>query len=244
MAIQESQLKRATLQTVVVDDIDFIVSNSTHAHPTVVSVAFKAKTSGASTVGYTEAQTRKTTTTVYTSQGGSKLEMGVGHRVKNSATNSQHGKAQKVPEHLAVPFVACPECAAGVRYNRLDNRLRRVHSKSQTTCTPRQQRAPRELVSCPTRQATVRKDKLAAHMRKVHCVLTMRDRRASLETRSTTPRTWFDRASDVLLDEHEQDGGRYLGFMARENCKFGSLPLYDDYSDGAWPSNDLAKQCD
>jgi len=244
MAIQEPQLKRKTLQTVVVDDIDFVVSNGTHAHPTVASVAFKAKTSGTSTVGYTEAQTRKTTTTVYTSQGGARLEMGVGWRVKTYATNSQHGKAQKMPVHTAGLFVACPECAAKVRYNRLDNRLRRVHSKSPTTCTPRQQqqRAPRELVSCPTHHATVQKDKLAVHMRKVHGVLTMRDRRASLETRSTTPRTWLDRASDVLLDEHEQDGGRYLGFMARENCKFGSLPLYDDYSDGAWPSNDLAKQ--
>jgi hypothetical protein len=32
------------------------------------------------------------------------------------------------------------------------------------------------------------------------------------------------------LDEH-RDGGKYMGHMRREHGRFGSLPLYDDYSD-------------
>ncbi|HNE04990.1 MAG TPA: hypothetical protein PLT08_10760 [Anaerolineales bacterium] len=33
--------------------------------------------------------------------------------------------------------------------------------------------------------------------------------------------------------DETRDGGKYLGFMRRESGKFGSLPLYDDYSDDA-----------
>lgn len=33
------------------------------------------------------------------------------------------------------------------------------------------------------------------------------------------------------FEDHEPDGGKYMGWNRRENGKFGSMPLYDDYSD-------------
>lgn len=53
-------------------------------------------------------------------------------------------------------------------------------------------------------------------------------------------KTKYEQEMDNMIKDYEKlkqsqdesrDGGKYLGFMRRESGKFGSLPLYDDYSD-------------
>jgi cold shock protein len=50
-------------------------------------------------------------------------------------------------------------------------------------------------------------------------------------SQTTSQNRSLDSEKMLQSNDESRDGGKYLGFISREDGKFGSLPLYDDYGD-------------
>lgn len=159
------------------------------------------------------------------------------------------------PGQLLIP---CKYCDAPVAPKNMERHLRKVHPVesaapqpvSSPNLAPKKPRAIRlpgtdaRYVYCSECKRPVHRDKLQAHLRKVHDIWVKRDernhfRRVTRRTKSQSPRA---SASERLsLQQLEQianepfDGGKHLGHIERENGRFGTLPLYDDYSEESTP---------
>ena len=132
----------------------------------------------------------------------------------------------------------CPICHCELHANRLNRHVARVHSapakeKQQTDHTVN------TLTPCPVCAQPVRQDRLQKHLSKVHM---QTDKKQTPSARTNTLAgianpAYTNASTQAAIDQEynePQDGGKYLGQMRRESSgQFGSLPLYDDYSEDA-----------
>lgn len=68
---------------------------------------------------------------------------------------------------------------------------------------------------------------MASHLQRVHPPVTSPSQAKAKQQGSVASEhaaTRYDKGSGG-------DGGKYLGYLAREQGRFGSMPSYDDYSD-------------
>lgn len=125
---------------------------------------------------------------------------------------------------MAKSLTKCPHCSAMVREDRLNRHIRKCHPAALAAGTVP---LPRR-VSCPRCGQRVRLDHLGRHIAIVHEQVETRDRRNDRRVE------WV--SLDALADTYDSlDAGKYLGYMRRENGRFGSLPLYDGYDDEDFP---------
>jgi hypothetical protein len=107
-------------------------------------------------------------------------------------------------------------------------------------------RTQTENVKCPLCKHRTEYNVLIVHIQVSHPGLNPKKVMAEFNRnyRKGKPETHWEQNRDVNgpVQNHEslkqsqdetRDGGKYMGHMRRENGKFGSLPLYDDYSDEA-----------
>lgn len=87
----------------------------------------------------------------------------------------------------------------------------------------------KKMVRCPYCACSVREDRLNKHCHKVHNI-SHESRNHNVSRQARQSRTEKPESLEQAYLE-TRDGGKYLGYMARENGRFGSLPLYDDYGD-------------
>jgi hypothetical protein len=82
--------------------------------------------------------------------------------------------------------------------------------------------------------------KLQAHLRGVHNIRTRQGkrnqagratRRSGTQSSSTSSQDKLSRQQLEQSSDEPFDGGKYWGHIERENGRFGTLPLYDDYSE-------------
>lgn len=154
----------------------------------------------------------------------------------------------------------CPECSATVRTARLAEHRRKVHghglASSQRGSTRKggQQRSPagRNMVRCSMCTSMVRRDRLEKHEKKVHGAAGKRAPTAPVSSKTVrraapSPsrlggdigRSGGSAKSEVAgetlreMMEETRFGDKGLGQTVRDNGRFGSIPLYDDYSEEA-----------
>lgn len=155
-------------------------------------------------------------------------------------------------------LIPCRYCDTPVAPKNMERHLRKVHPVesaapqpvSSPNLAPKKPRAIRlpgtdaRYVYCSECKRPVHQDKLQAHLRKVHDIWVKRDernhfRRVTRRTKSQSPRaSASERLSLQQLEQSSNepfDGGKYLGHIERKNGRFGTLPLYDDYSEESTP---------
>lgn len=139
-----------------------------------------------------------------TSTQGKKSSLGNTKKVSvtsNISQERQTSETSAVPE-IDRPTVNCPQCGVEVRESRLQKHIRKAHK-------PATNAASRSLPAgkfAPTAKKTV-------------------------ATKNTPLQRSRDSTEGFKSEYEPSFGGKNLGYLARENGKFGSLPLYDDYSD-------------
>ena len=114
------------------------------------------------------------------------------------------------------------------------------------------------LVPCAVCNSPVRKDRLQEHMEVAHPSRkdavsevfkgkvasngsgrveerSLTDQRQMASDRLTSPQREQIKCKNISVESYKRvesmDGGKYLGFCQRDSGRFGSLPLYDDYSE-------------
>jgi hypothetical protein len=118
------------------------------------------------------------------------------------------------------------------------SRIRRPRPIEPTAKAPKRSHTGRPMTVCPVCKAPVSVAKLQKHMRKVHPSW-----RGSVANRNTqSDARSADRSMEFPEEElHQSDhepiyGDKYVGQTRRDyDGTFGSLPLYDDYSDESGP---------
>lgn len=152
--------------------------------------------------------------------------------------------------------ITCPVCKAWVKAKNLEKHLVKIHSN----VIPLNERTYRQvegrfesaqdedfsnqpnLVKCPLCKHRTQYNVLFVHIQVSHPEknpkIAMAEFNREYEKKKSEDK--IDRELNGLVKDYEKlkqsqdesrDGGKYLGYMSRENGKFGSLPLYDDYSD-------------
>jgi len=87
--------------------------------------------------------------------------------------------------------------------------------------------APATMQSCPICLCKVRGANMASHLQRVHPPVT-----SPLPARVKQQGSVASEPAATRYDKGGGgDGGKYLGYLAREQGRFGSMPSYDDYSD-------------
>ena len=103
----------------------------------------------------------------------------------------------------------------------------------------------RQLTSCPVCHVSLKPGRLKTHLSKVHQQVLPQDQiavsgrksqqsHAGDRTRDAS-RTVASSTEERVTGIDPRDGGKYLGHMAREAGRFGSLPLFDNYGDESDP---------
>jgi hypothetical protein len=141
-------------------------------------------------------------------------------------------------------YTRCPICDVRLLEKNLKKHLRKKHSKSKSSSGELKQ-SGRSFNKCPICNAQVLEKNLNKHMRKVHPnevenVASSDELKLILGRSGKTKRK---SVKTVELPRDEQDrpdhegrfAGKYLGYMSREHGRFGSIPLYDDYSEESGP---------
>ncbi len=142
-------------------------------------------------------------------------------------------------------LVTCPICTCQIKEELYDVHLA-IHKRRVDECKNK------ELIQCSVCSAKVRADRMQKHLRNVHSVdgcentksfLTIEKLRKKI---NTTSKERFNRISSVSRNSNHRSkvdnsddncqhdaifGDKDLGYFARDNGRFGSLPLYDDYSE-------------
>lgn len=152
--------------------------------------------------------------------------------------------------------VTCPVCKSWVKVKNLKRHLVKIHSD----VIPLDEKTHRQvedgfesaqdedfsnqpnLVKCPLCKHRTQYNVLFVHIQVSHPEknpkIVMAEFNREYEKKKSEDK--IDRELNGLVKDYEKlkqsqdesrDGGKYLGYMSRENGKFGSLPLYDDYSD-------------
>ncbi len=168
----------------------------------------------------------------------------------------------KVAQSISVPattirtdLTVCPICAVSVRMDRFDRHLRKVHQQGVATVSASTsvnhggKEHKGTFIICHACNQSVKQSKFAQHLLKFHktsnsspvqaSACKTNKRAANSEQRyQTSSHSQNDKKSRAALDQsfHEASfGGKYIGQMRREGSgRFGSTPLYDDYSDEAY----------
>ena len=123
--------------------------------------------------------------------------------------NARYLSAVRKPGHELVP---CPTCGSPVRQDRLTKHVLKCHSKAQKR---------------PARIAVPKQGKTKAtkHLHK-----------QSVSPSKATGHPAHEKESFIQSFEETRYGDKGIGQVHREyDGKYGSLPLYDDYSDESGP---------
>lgn len=142
--------------------------------------------------------------------------------------------------------VKCPLCNVTVRVSRIQKHNRKCHLDKTTVPKPSIEKhfVPPTLVRCTACGAMVREDNLSKHLRKVHSGKT-RIKRTTIKSPHPTqtrvnisyqPSGQHVTETYTQASDETRYGDKYLGQTYRESSgMFGSLPLYDDYSEESGP---------
>lgn len=135
-------------------------------------------------------------------------------------------------EHTSRELMVCPLCPSKVRADRLGSHIQKIHKH----------KGGRELRACPHCPSKVRADKLDAHIQKVHPnkIKTSMSKFEHVESSSAQKKKrkirqaghskpYLSEAFSQSFDE-PFDGSKGW-HRRRENGRFGSHPLFDDYGD-------------
>lgn len=194
-----------------------------------------------------------------TSAKAKKTKKGVGSTSRRSWTG-QITISQGKPSYQSKS--RCPECSATVQTARLAEHRRKVHGPGGETPKNGDSRAGvrqlspsgKPMVRCPACTSMVREDKLGSHRKKVHGLTSKSSgtpsQKKSTARKSSPPRsthgrsvghsggsTRSDLARETLREMMEETrfGDKGLGQTVRDNGRFGSVPLYDDYAEESNP---------
>jgi hypothetical protein len=130
------------------------------------------------------------------------------------ATRKLKLRARPPSEKPDIPRLAqCPSCRAKVKPNRLEKHLRRVHGATGTT-SGTQASAPK--LETPRRLCGTQP--------------------GSQNIRSALPAEYTNKdVFDQTVGIDRRDRTRNIGYVARENGRYGSHPLHDGFDDEAGP---------
>jgi len=137
--------------------------------------------------------------------------------------------------NLEEEHTKCPICKAGIRSDSAEKHFGKKHPKENFMKYA-------NLAQCPLCKHRTQYNVLIVHIQMAHAEknpkMVMAEYNRELRKRNDEEK--IEKEMDQLVSEHEKlqqlhdeprDAGKYMGFMIRENGKFGSLPLQDDYSD-------------
>ncbi len=135
----------------------------------------------------------------------------------------------------------------------LPNHLQKTTTRLVTPIAKRtiQPTTKRRMARCEICGAMVREDRIKSHRYRVHndgvpasIGRPAPTRQSKNRNRSRAPVLQIDAQSVDLAKEHENSvqptyeprfGDKYLGYLAREEGRYGSISLYDDYGDESSP---------
>ncbi|MCE7987217.1 MAG: hypothetical protein DYG89_39100 [Caldilinea sp. CFX5] len=153
--------------------------------------------------------------------------------------------------------IVCPHCHVLLQPENIKRHMKHAHgkldvqSKSGKSSTKTRSAMPAKsgktsqpLTACPVCGVAVGERRLAKHLRKVHPTHASQAHEAKVVKQKTPQQNEQSQRQSTTrqqqLAEFEQAfhesrfGDKYVGLSRREgNGRFGSLPLYDDYSDDA-----------
>lgn len=87
---------------------------------------------------------------------------------------------------------------------------------------------PLTMQSCDVCKCSVRAGDMARHLQRAHPTVMPASGSVSVKTTGTV----HSEGGSVRYDKDGgTDGGKFLGYLAREDGRFGSMPSYDDYGD-------------
>lgn len=155
-------------------------------------------------------------------------------------------------------LIPCSYCNAPVAPKNMAKHLRKIHRIE--AVTPQPASSPKVALKkpkairlpgtdahherCPECNSLIPRHKFQAHLRKMHDIWLKRDernhyRKVGRRTRGQSSRaSASDRLSRQQLEQSSDepfDGGKHWGHIERENGRFGTFPLYDDYSEESTP---------
>lgn len=164
---------------------------------------------------------------------------------------------------IAKALVRCPVCKTSVKSSRLENHIRKVHPSfyrdevdtelnDAINLKPARE-TPNQIVQCPRCLVKIASKRLDKHMKTYHSEGTsnLGQNRGKAVSRTNHGKNiknqqYNDRSSEpinaVIKNEDVrdsfddlQDGSKYWGFMRREQGRYGSFPMFDDYSEESEP---------
>ena len=174
----------------------------------------------------------------------------------NSSSQDNRPAAQPQKQtHTTLPvpaLIPCPYCNASVLPKNMAKHLRKTHqvaTSGQKPGVPLKKpasiRVPAQdphLPYCPKCKRRIPRDKLQAHLRKEHGIWVKRNQRNTYRTLTARSKPSRESTGDRLSrqglaqsSDEPFDGGKHWGYITRENGRFGSTPLHDDYSEESSP---------
>ena len=179
----------------------------------------------------------------------------------SSSQNNRPATQPQKQAHTTLPvpaLIPCAYCNAPVSPKNMAKHLRKVHHVESAVRQPAPaqkvvSRKPSVIrlpsmdahyVRCSECKQPIHQDRLQAHQRKVHGIWLKRGernhfRKVNRRTRSQSARaSASDKLSRQQLEQGSDepfDGGKHWGHIERENGRFGSSPLYDDYGEESSP---------
>lgn len=143
---------------------------------------------------------------------------------------------------MNVALTGCQIC--GARVKSLARHMRKAHGvgKVQKIGSTPTAKKPR-LTSCPECQVPVREDRLKKHIRLIHSSPEYDRQRQAPNAATSRTRSKIDAPSHQPADmgggyepeEDARDASRSYASQYREQGRFGSHPIHDDYSEASEP---------
>ncbi len=168
---------------------------------------------------------------------------------------------EKANDSKRPAHIQCPECKATIKSAKFERHLAKAHprvyrlafyektgDRLQLSKTGKNEHSTKEgnLVKCPLCEHRTQYNVLFVHIQvshpEVNPKIVMAKFNQVYKGNKPIEKDRYENELNELVKERERlkqgqdeprDGGKYMGHMRREQGKFGSLPLYDDYSDEA-----------
>jgi hypothetical protein len=212
----------------IIDENGLIISQEFFKMPPAVKKVTKVKNKPTSKTGRS---------------GSSDSHTSLQSRSSTRDTKRKHDVPKNSSLHLTVK---CPECNVVVRDSRLAKHIRKCHSGTvkPVNSTIVKNIVLNTLTKCIVCNAMVREDNMSKHLRKCHSGRTKIKRTSikyahAVKARVNTdlqPNGQYAKEAYLQSAGEVRYGDRYIGQTYRESTgRFGSLPLYDDYSEESGP---------
>jgi hypothetical protein len=167
-----------------------------------------------------------------------KSGIAAGYFVRDGLRYTRCGACQKEirSERFLVHIEICPSLTKRSKlgmapYTELTQSACSIEIRQDVEQTP----AAVVMQACPVCGCIMRPNKMRRHQQRVHAGAIVQH--PALKVRRTAPAQKLTSAGNTLQRETRglMDATRLVGYFARENGRFGSMPSYDDYSDEGRP---------